>query len=612
MTRDTYLLPITRYTPLLLLLALAGLLFFLNLGTLGLTDRDEGRNAEAGREMLETGDWISPTFNYEPRYAKPVFLYWLMSGSYRLLGVSEFAARFPSALFGLALIGMQYLVLTRVRGPAVGLFGSLMLLLNVEMLSLCRMALTDSVLIFFTTLSLFGFWLGFSDEERSRHWLWAFYGGMALGTLTKGPVGLLVPLLTVLCYLALTKRWRQFWTTGFPLAGTALFLILALPWYIAMMLIHGADYSASAQANTVGRFLNPMEGHSFSFLFYLPVLFLGFFPWSGWLPAALYQTWKSWREARGARLEANGEKPPAPQELEWFAAIWVAVVFVFFTLSSTRLPHYIGPLFPAAALLTASYWSRGLLDQRTPGLRLSIHVMMGLGYLLALAIAALPSFYSSYAAKLVREFPLATQVDLGSGPYMAAMVLLIGMALVGYFGLSEERRTGAFWAAGATLACLVLILLVVMLPRYNRYVIAPPQELAYAAGLNLNPTDRLIVYGTTRPSSVFYAKRKIIFVPSGEEANILSHLRQPGRTMILLPASLRSRLPQDTTDFPVILQRFGYILLADKPIIEIPAGQGPPSSPPVLIPGLHRAPLCRAGCASTGIVPAIPPATVSE
>src|SRR5438876_10836615 len=104
-----------RHLPnLVLLLCLAALLFFLGLGSLGLTDRDEGRNAEAGREMFETGDWISPTFNYEPRYAKPVFLYWLMSLSYRLFGVNEFAARLPSALFGVALILLQYLFLTHV------------------------------------------------------------------------------------------------------------------------------------------------------------------------------------------------------------------------------------------------------------------------------------------------------------------------------------------------------------------------------------------------------------------------------------------------------------------------------------------------------------------
>ena len=139
---------------LILLLAMAAVLFFVGLGSTGLTDRDEGRNAEAGREMYETGDYVSPTFNYEPRFAKPVFVYWLMSLSYHAFGVNEFAARFPSALFGLGLIFLQYLFLTRCRGPVMGLFGAAMLLLNFEIIGLGRMALTDSVLIFFTTLSL--------------------------------------------------------------------------------------------------------------------------------------------------------------------------------------------------------------------------------------------------------------------------------------------------------------------------------------------------------------------------------------------------------------------------------------------------------------------------
>ena len=173
---------------LLALLALSGLLFFLGLGDMGLTDRDEGRNAEAGREMFESGDRLTPTFNYELRVAKPVFLYWLMDLSYRLFGINEFAARFPSALFGVALIVLQYFFLAYVRDQRIALFGALMLLLNVEILALGRMALTDSVLIFFTTASLYGFWLGVHEEGPARRWIWVFYIGLALATLTKGPV----------------------------------------------------------------------------------------------------------------------------------------------------------------------------------------------------------------------------------------------------------------------------------------------------------------------------------------------------------------------------------------------------------------------------------------
>jgi 4-amino-4-deoxy-L-arabinose transferase-like glycosyltransferase len=279
---------------LAILVLLGGLFFFWGLGSIGLTDRDEGRNAEAGREMLESGDWISPTFNYEPRYAKPALVYWLMSASYHFFGVNERAARLPSALFGLALIVMTYGFLARLRDPVTALIGALMLLLNVEIISLSRMALTDSVLIFFTTLALYAFWLGFQAAERRPAWLWLFYAAMAFGTLAKGPVGFLVPLLTVALYLTATKQWLPFWREGKPLAGTALCALLALPWYLAMWSLHGNDYAAAAQANTVGRFLNPMEGHGFSFLFYVPVLLVGFFPWSGWLPYAWYQAFRSW------------------------------------------------------------------------------------------------------------------------------------------------------------------------------------------------------------------------------------------------------------------------------------------------------------------------------
>jgi 4-amino-4-deoxy-L-arabinose transferase-like glycosyltransferase len=564
---------------LLALLALSGLLFFLGLGDMGLTDRDEGRNAEAGREMFESGDRLTPTFNGELRVAKPVFLYWLMDQSYRLFGVNEFAARFPSALFGVGLILIQYLFLMHQRDRTVALFGGLMLLLNLEILGLGRMALTDSVLIFFTTASLYGFWLGLHGEGGVRRWIWMFYIGMALATLTKGPVGFAVPLIAAALYLTWTRRWRDYWEKGVPLGGMLLFILLAAPWYAAMFLVHGDAYATGAKVHTIGRFLSPMEGHNGTIFFYLPVLLLGFFPWSALLPVPLYRTLKYWYLLRRARSQLD---PTGTSELDLFAALWMVGVFVFFTASSTRLPHYIGPLFPAAALLTASYWSRCLQDPTTKGIRGSIHLMMGLGYLLAIGFACLPTLYATYSSKMVRDFPLAGQVDLGSGPYLAAAVLLLGITLVGYLGLNDERRGGAFWAAGATLAGLVLIVIVIATPHINRYVIAPPQELAYAAGLNLRPQDQFIAYGTTRSSSVFYARRKTLLVPFGEEDKIRAALKEPKRVMILLPESAQSKLPAEANGLVPILKRYGYILLANQPMVTIPEGAAPPPQPTIL------------------------------
>jgi len=564
---------------LLALLLLSGLLFFLGLGEMGLTDQDEGRNAEAGREMFESGDHLTPRFNGELRVAKPVLIYWLMEQSYRLFGVNEFAARFPSALFGVGLILIHYLFLVHQRDRTVALFGGLMLLLNLEILGLGRMALTDSVLIFFTTASLYGFWLGLHGEGVVRRWMWVFYIGMALATLTKGPVGFAVPLIAAALYLTWTRRWRDYWQKGMPLAGLLLFALLAAPWYAAMLYVHGDAYASAAKTNTIGRFLSPMEGHYGTIFFYIPVLLLGFFPWSALLPLPLYHTFKEWYLIRRARARLD---PTGTTELDLFAALWVVSVFVFFTASATRLPHYIGPLFPAAALLTASYWSRGLDDPHTKGIRASIHLMMGVGYLLAIGFACLPTLYTTYADKMVREFPLAGQVDLGIGPYLIAALLLFGMTLVGYFGLNDERRGGAFWAAGGTLAGLVLIVIVIAIPHLNRYAVAPAQELAYAAGLNLTPQDQFIAYGTTRASSVFYARRKTLFVHRGEEDMIRAALKEPKRVMILLPENAQSKLPAEAIGLVPILKRYGYILLANQPMVTIPEGAPPPPPPKIL------------------------------
>ncbi|MDF0676747.1 MAG: glycosyltransferase family 39 protein [Nitrospira sp.] len=557
---------------LLLLLLLSCLLFFLNLGGMGLTDRDEGRNAEAGREMFASGDLVTPTFNGELRVAKPVFVYWLMTLSYHLFGVNEFAARAPSALFGVALILMHYLFLSRLRGSTVGLFGALMLLLNIEMLALGRMAITDSVLIFFTTLSLYGFWLGIHEPGRGRHWIWAFYAGMALATLTKGPVGFAVPLITALLYLAASRQWLVFWERGAPIAGTLLFLTLAGPWYITMVLIHGDAYSSQAKVHTVGRFLAPMEGHGGGWWFYFPVMLLGFYPWSAFLPVGLFQAYQSWRASRAMVSHQNESRESwkplgSGDELEWFAGLWIIGVFIFFSLSSTRLPHYIGPLFPACALLAASYWARGLTDSSTRGLRGSIHFMMGIGYLLAIGLACAPSLFSKFSGKMVKEFPLATQFDLGIGPYVGAAIIVVSMGLIGYFGLNDNRRGIAFGVAGGALASVFLVAILTVLPGLNRYAIAPPQELAYAAGLNLNPTDQLIAFSSTRPSIAFYARRTVTFIPAGEIDRLRTALGKGGRTMILLPEYSQDALPKEAADFQPILKRYGYVLLGNQQMV---------------------------------------------
>jgi len=418
--------------------------------------------------------------------------------------------------------------------------------------------------------------------------MWGFYVGMALATLTKGPIGFLIPPLAAGLYLTATRHWTIFWKQGFPIAGILVFLMLAGPWYTAMFLIHGDAYGSQAKVHTIGRFLAPMEGHGIGAWFYIPVLLLGFFPWSLLLPAGIYQAYQSWKNwQRGGQADSrpamSHEPDQSGNELEWFAAFWLVGTFIFFTLSSTRLPHYIGPLFPAASLLAALYWSRAVQDPSTPWIRGSIHAMTSIGYLLAIGFACLPSLYRTFAGKMVKEFPMALQFDLGIGPYILAAVLLIAMGLVSYFGLNEEKRSIAFSIAGSAVTTVFLLALLTIIPGLNRYAIAPPQELAYAAGLNLEPSDQLIAFGTLRPSTSFYARRTVLYVPFNELTRLKTALKRPGRTMILAQEAMQDFLPKEAATFQPILKRHGYVLLASQPMVNVPEPrqQSAPSNSPV-------------------------------
>jgi 4-amino-4-deoxy-L-arabinose transferase-like glycosyltransferase len=548
-----------------LLLALCALLFFLGLGTLGLTDRDEGSNAEAAREMVESGDWVTPTLNGAPRFAKPVFTYWLTSGSYLAFGASELTARLPSALFGIALVLMQYAFASRILGPATGFRAALMLLLNIEILAIGRMVLTDMVMMFFTTLSIFSFFLAMWGDGKAKRWYWGFYAGMGLATLTKGPVGVLVPLLAILPYLWLTRRWRDTLRECRPLAGTLVFLAVAAPWYAAMFMLHGSGYADSARGDTLTRFFSIIGGHGGTVLFYIPILLLGFFPWSGFLPAALVQA------LRGSR-DASAQDPQ--RHLQTLCGVWIVAVFAFFTLSSTRLPHYIAPLFPAAALLVATSWDRLLSDEGGKWGRASLWLTLGVGSCLGLAFIGLDWAYDRFNAQIALEFPSAAQIGPGWAPTAIGFLILGGMGLFGYAALTAGRTGLSFGVSSAVMTGVVLLILVVALPQFNRYFIAPSQELAVIAGLNLEATDTLVAYGRPKPSLLFYARRRcssakpcIEVIKQGEEEKLRPLLERPGQIMILTQERLRAQLPAPASAYPIILSRNGYVLLARKPML---------------------------------------------
>ncbi|MGD9850782.1 MAG: ArnT family glycosyltransferase [Nitrospirales bacterium] len=538
-----------------------GWLFGPDLGGLGLTDRDEGSNAEAAREMLETGDWISPTLNYEPRYAKPAFVYWLISGSYTLFGVNEFAARWPSAMSGLCLLLLQYLFVRKWAGPTVAVWASFMLLLNLEFLGINRMVLTDPELVMFTTLAGYCFWHAM-QHEQGRRWLFAiFYLAMGFGMLVKGPVGIIIPLVGVIPYLTLTRQWGTFRQRGFPLVGILLVTAIAAPWYLMMFQIHGEAYWAAAQANTTGRFMSPMEGHGGTVFFYLPILLLGLFPWSAILPSVLYQALKGWKDYWRGKAFSSPEA-----NLTFFLSVWVMGLLLFFTFSATRLPHYIYPLFPAAALLVALWWKRFLAEETPVGLMTSTRVLIWTGYLLGIALTFAPAAFQFFMKQIAKEFPAAVHVELSWLPSILGIVIVLGTMFMRHCMLSDSKRHLASWAGFGMMLIFTVVLARWGLPVYQQYFVGPPQELAVIAGLNLGRDDQLIQFGRKRPSLSFYAKRKVEFLGFNDE-DLPRHLSAPGRKMAILQTPLRGQLPDSMSNWNVVLDHGGFSLLSSESLL---------------------------------------------
>jgi 4-amino-4-deoxy-L-arabinose transferase-like glycosyltransferase len=527
-----------------LVLALAGLLLLVGLGGAALTDRDEGANAEAAREMLDGGSWVTPTLGGAPRFAKPAFVYWLMAGAYAALGVGETAARLPSAVAALLLVLLQYGFARWALGAAVAWRAALVLLLSIEYVAIGRMALTDATLAFWTTAAAYLFLRGWLGPEPRGRWYALAWVAAGLAVLTKGPVGLLIPLAGILTYLAVAGRLSQAWREAWPLRGLLLLVLIAGPWYLAMFWLHGWDYAARARGETLGRVLRPVTGPGGTALFYLPVLLVGFFPWSAFLPEAVAGA------LRQARARAGRSRPEA---VTVFAAAWVVAGLVVFSLAQTRLPHYVFPLFPAAALLVAVSW---------PGSpsRLTRSLLAGTATVLAALLLGAWIASDQVVRLLAPAYPAAPSAAL------PAATLVVAALVAGIAATALVRDGDRLFTALATLSALVLLVgFQAALPAFSAEFVAPAGELAARAGHAARACDTLAAIGPYRPSLLFYARRPVTFIGGRDPrsgARLAELSGRPGRLFLIAPAQVAQALPPLASELSVLERRGGYVLLA--------------------------------------------------
>lgn len=459
-----------------LLLAALVLLPFLGLGTPPLFDLDEGAFTASTTEMFLRGDFLSSYLLGEPRYDKPILIYWLQAASVSLLGGGEFAWRLPSALASSAWILVTYAFIARVSNRSAGLTAALIVATAAGLAVITRAATADALLNLWLACAGYASWLWMREDDR--RWLYGAWLAMALGFLTKGPVALVIPGAAMFLWCASLTEWRRFLAWALPSGPILLFLAVAAPWFIAQTVIEGPGFLAGFfLKHNLSRFDTPMEGHGGNYFYYVPVVLVSLLPHTGLLLAALARARDLWRDT-----------------LLRFGLFWFLVAFVLFSFSGTKLPHYIYYGYGGLIIILAATSER--VQRRW--------LALGPAPLLFGLLLALPAIVAGMTGSLKPDDRLMV-ADLGDA-FTPVYWLGCASALAISLLLPFLRRIGtlpALYINGLLAAAVMALLLI---PAVGQVQQAPIRAAAQVArGL---PGD-LVLYHLNTPSLQTYAGRRV-------------------------------------------------------------------------------------------------------
>jgi 4-amino-4-deoxy-L-arabinose transferase-like glycosyltransferase len=477
---SAHLLPVAGWA------ALAWVVVFWRLGYGSLLDPDEAHYAQLTREMLQSGDWLVPRLDGQPLIDKPVFFHWLQGASILLLGESEFALRFPTALAALGLIAFTHWLGRLLFSAAVGTLGAVMFAVLPVTFALSSIAVFDMIFALFL-FGAVGFLLVAAIDSNRRYELFG-YGLLALAVMTKGPVAIVLVLLLIgAAYVASAGSRAQVrrlhWKSG--LTATAL---TASPWFVWMAWHFGADFTQGyLLAGNVYYFTQPIQfsGRAVNHAFYIRAVAGGFFPWSF---VAAGRGLDLLRQLRTGGSLADAER------LLW---LWMMVVIGFFSIARFKLDHYVFPAAPACCLIAANAWIASQRDGRSPATwtRSSVFVAAGL-------MIAGGAFGGVYLSK----------IDLPLPPTALLLPLSIFAGGVGVLWRSERQRWTMPAGAGIFVAALLVSYATVNIvgwPTLER--VRPTARVARVLARSTAPTDRVGLFKLERwrGSLRYYLKRPL-------------------------------------------------------------------------------------------------------
>jgi len=486
-----------RNLPLALLCVACGFLFY-DLGYTGLTSPDEARYSEIAREMLTGSGWVVPLLNGEPRVNKPPLTYWALAFSYRLFGLKEWAGRLVPALAALCAVFLTVAWGTRATGRTAGLMAGVATASSVFFLIVARLTITDMLLCFwFTGAVVSGLW-ALSGARRNPLPVIAFFVFAAGGTLTKGPVALMLPGLIVLGACAWEKRWRSVHWPAFGF-GAILYFLLSAPWFVLLERALPGAARGFLLAENFDRFAKGVDHTGASVFYYVPIILFGVLPWTTMAPGTF------WRDAR-----QSASSTLAQQERFFVrsATLWWFLPFVFFTASATKLATYVLPCFPAMGLLLGRALAQQMETDQSGSVRRRSWITSQ-GVLLAVLTVA-------GSVALVRETNL---------PERQVTALSIWILTAGVVGGTVAIATARRWGTTVGVPILLIAHLLFIAGVMHAHATLEPFEEMRPVALQLRalgePTSALLCYGRYEPAMSFYLRRLIPTVKGDELEQLL-------------------------------------------------------------------------------------------
>ncbi len=524
-------------------LAAVVLLTFYRLGAGSLWDQDETKYAQVAREILQTGDPVTLHVNGGAWYVHPPLYMWLVAVTGRIAGFTEFTVRFWSAAFSVLTVYATILLGRLWFGPWAGILAGAILAVTFQFLVQSRLAVFDTVLLAWMLLAVYAFVRAYREGNRADYLRFFLFAGLA--TVTKGPIGLLLPGLVIVPFMAIRRAWHRWrevpWGTG-----AAIYAFVGWSWYAVETWLHGRTFvTAVLGYYGVGRFFGVVENQAGSWYYYVPVLFAGAFPWTAFWPAAAVLHLRRRREDDGSL----------------FVLLWCAVTFMFYSAAGTKLPNYILPIYPFAAVGVGALFDATL---RGSGVDRSLRVSTGF------LVAVLVALYAGISGYLGGRFPGQFHT-FGHILIMPAASLAAGVGLMALLARARKWLSAFIVlcvAMGATwLGVLTWVVPVVDAQR-------PMKPLALAIRGAVRPDDGIVGYRMGIYSSlIYYTDHPVVWAYAPGD---LGAVCLPGRVFLVITrrdaSQVEMELPEGLEPFT---ERGGIEVLIKPASVRCDAGGGP-------------------------------------